>query len=120
MIYILESGEYSDYTYHAIIEGPDNLDFASMYDEVISEAKAMVSERYKEWAKGPHGASWQKALDKNDVRVSGVDTVAAWVRAIERRGGRELCYTAVHLGSNYGSMNISDLEVKEPTLGSSN
>jgi hypothetical protein len=54
MIYVLETGEYSDYQYHALYQGPDDIDLEKAYGEATGAAGNRVESGWL----CPNSASW--------------------------------------------------------------
>ena len=76
---VLESGEYSDYTYHAFIKVPKDVDIDEAYTAAYLSMLELDSSR-----------------DETHFSVS--DIIPQFMKALIDRGGEEVDYQAIHLG----------------------
>jgi hypothetical protein len=84
VIYVVEEGEYSDFSWIAVMEGPDDVDV----DAAHAEAKSQVDTCFR--------------------------LPAAFIKALEKRGCRELPSTRLHIGQTYGRSQNQKLTVERP------
>jgi hypothetical protein len=99
VIYIIESGEYSDYQLHAVLQGMDGLELsAGEIAAIATDAQECERAKYRERAKKPRGEWAQRRLDEERIYVSEVDCVPGFIKAFEAKGCVELQATAVHVG----------------------
>lgn len=92
MLYMLATGEYSDYSIHVTLDGPLDLDIKAAYDAALASANHRATKMNKiPWSERP----------KDDIY--GGDTsdylMSEMIKEMERRGCKECDVTEIHLGN---------------------
>jgi len=85
MVYLIETGEYSDYQYHAVLTGPENIDLDAAFYDALQVLSTKTEKEIENEKRGWWGDT-QAGL------------VAEMIRQLEQRGCKEEKTTPVHLG----------------------
>lgn len=126
MIYMLTSGEYSDYRVDVVLEGPDNADFVLLYKDFIS-ALELDLEPYPEfqqsWHDDPDG--WRKKQEHStavhQIRTANDSKIKTAINVLRKQGYCSFMkdddfYATRHLGPYFFDWLTKERGFAEVTL----